>query len=281
MMAPSNCSSPRRRPEACAASKQPATDQLRRTFFYSCCLALIGGVNGWPGSNAAPVTTQTQHPVSTRLGTHLLLEVTDAPFERLNSSSMVLSALHASVNAARLTVVGELSHQFPVMGFSAVIMIRYSCACAPPPLHSCSFLRSRDFMFQGCSRTIVSRPCSESHLSIHTWPEKGYAAVDLFTCGEPSPLPCSHGEAMRYGGPAVGWRCADGRVAETGGEGSLWRALQALLRGLDARGAMLTWLERGMPSAAVAASGHESGSSGAFGWLGGLEANEQAQRPEL
>lgn len=28
---------------------------------------------------------------------------------------------------------------------------------------------------------------SESHLSIHTWPETGYAAVDLFTCGSNSP----------------------------------------------------------------------------------------------
>jgi len=26
---------------------------------------------------------------------------------------------------------------------------------------------------------------SESHLAIHTWPEHGYAAVDIFTCGEP------------------------------------------------------------------------------------------------
>ena len=25
---------------------------------------------------------------------------------------------------------------------------------------------------------------SESHLAIHTWPELGYAAVDLFTCGD-------------------------------------------------------------------------------------------------
>jgi S-adenosylmethionine decarboxylase len=25
---------------------------------------------------------------------------------------------------------------------------------------------------------------SESHLAIHTWPELGYAAVDVFTCGE-------------------------------------------------------------------------------------------------
>ena len=28
---------------------------------------------------------------------------------------------------------------------------------------------------------------AESHLSVHTWPEHGYAAVDLFTCGPASP----------------------------------------------------------------------------------------------
>lgn len=34
---------------------------------------------------------------------------------------------------------------------------------------------------QGVSGVVV---ISESHLAIHTWPELGYAAIDVFTCGE-------------------------------------------------------------------------------------------------
>lgn len=80
-------------------------------------------------------------PVGVRMGTHILLEVHDAPFDVLNSSARVLSSLYAAVHAGGLTVVGELAHEFPVQGCSAILMI------------------------------------SESHLSIHTWPENGYAAV--------------------------------------------------------------------------------------------------------
>jgi S-adenosylmethionine decarboxylase len=36
------------------------------------------------------------------------------------------------------------------------------------------------FSPQGVSGVVV---ISESHLAIHTWPEHGYAAVDVFTCG--------------------------------------------------------------------------------------------------
>lgn len=36
------------------------------------------------------------------------------------------------------------------------------------------------FSPQGVSGVVV---ISESHLTIHTWPELGYAAVDVFTCG--------------------------------------------------------------------------------------------------
>ena len=29
---------------------------------------------------------------------------------------------------------------------------------------------------------------AESHISIHTWPERGYAALDVFMCGDTEPL---------------------------------------------------------------------------------------------
>jgi len=37
------------------------------------------------------------------------------------------------------------------------------------------------FSPQGVSGVVV---ISESHLAIHTWPELGYAALDVFTCGD-------------------------------------------------------------------------------------------------
>jgi S-adenosylmethionine decarboxylase len=39
----------------------------------------------------------------------------------------------------------------------------------------------QDFNPQGVSGVVV---IAESHLTIHTWPEYGYAAVDIFTCGD-------------------------------------------------------------------------------------------------
>lgn len=40
------------------------------------------------------------------------------------------------------------------------------------------------FVPQGVSGVVV---VEESHLSIHTWPEYGYAAVDFYTCGDGDP----------------------------------------------------------------------------------------------
>ena len=82
-----------------------------------------------------------------RLGTHVIVELRQAPFEVLNSTSLARDALLAATSAGSLTVVGEHFQSFPVMGLSGVLLI------------------------------------SESHLSIHTWPEHHFAAIDIFVCG--------------------------------------------------------------------------------------------------
>lgn len=33
---------------------------------------------------------------------------------------------------------------------------------------------------------------AESHISIHTWPEKGFASIDAFMCGNSDPLTSCH-----------------------------------------------------------------------------------------
>lgn len=82
------------------------------------------------------------------LGKHLLLELKDCDREVLNDLDFLKGILSAAATEAGATVLGESFHQFNPHGVSGVVII------------------------------------AESHLFIHTWPECGYAAVDVFTCGD-------------------------------------------------------------------------------------------------
>ena len=81
------------------------------------------------------------------LGKHLLLELQDCDKEVLNDLSFLKDIMVAAANDCGATVLGESFHPFNPQGVSGVVII------------------------------------AESHLSIHTWPEYGYAAADIFTCG--------------------------------------------------------------------------------------------------
>jgi S-adenosylmethionine decarboxylase len=81
------------------------------------------------------------------LGKHLLLELKDCNREVLNDLSFLKKLLAEAASEAGATVLGDSFHQFNPHGVSGVVVI------------------------------------AESHLFIHTWPEHGYAAVDIFTCG--------------------------------------------------------------------------------------------------
>ena len=82
------------------------------------------------------------------LGRHILAEFFDCDPNVLNNPSLVEKYMLDAALECGATIVNKCFHLFAPHGVSGVVII------------------------------------SESHLAIHTWPEFGYAAVDLFTCGE-------------------------------------------------------------------------------------------------
>lgn len=82
------------------------------------------------------------------LGRHLLIEMRGCDSVILHDLKAVKEAMISAAQAAKATIVEVAFHEFSPYGISGMIII------------------------------------AESHLSIHTWPEYNYAAVDIFTCGD-------------------------------------------------------------------------------------------------
>jgi S-adenosylmethionine decarboxylase len=82
------------------------------------------------------------------IGTHCIVELYGCPSELLNDHGFVKSAVREASDHGLATLMGEVSYQFEPQGVTALGLL------------------------------------AESHISIHTWPEHGYAAADIFTCGD-------------------------------------------------------------------------------------------------
>lgn len=82
------------------------------------------------------------------LGLHLLLELKECNPQLLDDLSYVRSSLIRAAEDVGAHIVGESFHRFTPQGVTGILSI------------------------------------AESHISIHTWPEYGYAAADIFTCGD-------------------------------------------------------------------------------------------------
>jgi len=82
------------------------------------------------------------------IGKHCLIDLYDCPPALLDDAPYVRRVLRESVERAGATWLGEVHHRFDPHGVTAIGLL------------------------------------AESHISIHTWPELGYAAADVFTCGD-------------------------------------------------------------------------------------------------
>ena len=79
---------------------------------------------------------------------HLLLELYRCNYEKLNDESFLRCTLNKAAKLAKATVLNLISNKFEPQGVTAIALL------------------------------------AESHISIHTWPESQYSAVDIFTCGQ-------------------------------------------------------------------------------------------------
>lgn len=108
-----------------------------------------GSARGDPGQ-AGKLVKRAEKEVNRlhALGTHLLLELKDCNSKTLGNLEFVQETLKNAALEAKATIVEVAFHEFSPFGISGMVVI------------------------------------AESHLAIHTWPEYGYAAVDVFTCGD-------------------------------------------------------------------------------------------------
>lgn len=84
------------------------------------------------------------------IGKHLTVDMYGCSFDALNNLEFVKNAMLTAVKEANMTLLDFSSFKFEPQGLTALALL------------------------------------AESHMSIHTYPELGYAAVDVFTCGDHS-----------------------------------------------------------------------------------------------
>ncbi|KZX82589.1 S-adenosylmethionine decarboxylase proenzyme, partial [Oleiphilus sp. HI0009] len=86
------------------------------------------------------------------IGKHLLLELHGCDKALLNDLNYIKKCMTESAEKANATIVNSTFKAFDPQGVTGVVVLE------------------------------------ESHISIHTWPEKEYASLDFYTCGNAEPV---------------------------------------------------------------------------------------------
>ena len=103
---------------------------------------------GW-GDSCKPKDIDTiQTNSSENIGRHCILELYQCDHVKLNDEAFIRTTITSSAKVAGATLINLVTHSFKPQGVTGLALL------------------------------------AESHISIHTWPEIGYAAIDVFTCGD-------------------------------------------------------------------------------------------------
>ena len=102
---------------------------------------------GWSESRAHLSSEPCPASSTKNVGKHLILELYDCDHCKLDDEAFVRTTLGIAAKLAGATLINLITHRFEPQGVTGLALL------------------------------------AESHISIHTWPEIGYAAIDVFTCG--------------------------------------------------------------------------------------------------
>jgi S-adenosylmethionine decarboxylase len=101
-----------------------------------------------PGWAATAHTHPLDRQASDTVGKHCILELYDCDASKLDNEAFLRDTITTAAERAGATLLNLITHHFQPQGVTGLALL------------------------------------AESHISIHTWPESGYAAVDVFTCGD-------------------------------------------------------------------------------------------------
>ena len=103
---------------------------------------------GWGGGATPSALSSTAPSATDMVGKHCILELYDCNHAKLDDEAFLRDTITTAAKSAGATLLNLITHRFEPQGVTGLALL------------------------------------AESHISIHTWPENGYAAVDVFTCGD-------------------------------------------------------------------------------------------------
>ena len=103
---------------------------------------------GWGDNEPEKPEPTAPSGATDMVGKHCILELYDCDQSRLDDEAFLRTAITTAAKRAGATLLNLITHRFEPQGVTGLALL------------------------------------AESHISIHTWPENGYAAVDVFTCGD-------------------------------------------------------------------------------------------------
>ncbi|MEB3351325.1 MAG: adenosylmethionine decarboxylase [Cyanobacteriota bacterium] len=103
---------------------------------------------GWAGATSPTTASSATAPTTDAVGKHCILELYNCDPSRLDDEAFLRDTITSAAKRAGATLLNLITHRFEPQGVTGLALL------------------------------------AESHISIHTWPESGYAAVDVFTCGD-------------------------------------------------------------------------------------------------